>query len=356
MPVWKCEITPVDQPGLEYRGYEPNELLGMHAGSNVERRTQRMVAGRQGAGSCLGSLTNMIEVCGREVCIEGRVLRIAHLHGDTFRFIDDPASLVNGLQACGARVDLFTFAQRLSETKPKFSYPVEWENAAMLPVSTFQHWWTHQLRSYPRNRARQAEKRGVILRETPFDDSLVAGIREIYNECPIRQRRRFPHYGKDFETVRREEATFLDSSIFIGAYFEDKLIGFVKLVPDETRTQAGLMNILSMVKHKDKAPTNALIAHAVRACASRGIQHLVYSKFDYGKERDSLRDFKERNAFRRVDTPRYYVPLTALGRAALLLGLHHRMSERIPDAVASRLRALRSVWYERRYRSMVEEY
>ncbi len=102
---------------------------------------------------------------------------------------------------------------------------------------------------------------------------------------PIRQRRRFPHYGKDFESVRREEATFLDSSIFIGAYFEDKLIGFVKLVPDETCTQAGLMNIVSMVKHKDKAPQNALFAYAVRACASRGIRYLVYSKFDYGKKR-----------------------------------------------------------------------
>ncbi len=49
---------------------------------------------------------------------------------------------------------------------------------------------------------------------------------EIYNECPIRQRRRFPHYGKNLETVCCEEATFLDSSIFIGAFFEEKLIGF----------------------------------------------------------------------------------------------------------------------------------
>jgi hypothetical protein len=298
----------------------------------------------------------MIEICGREICINGRILRIAQLHGDTFRFVDDPGPVISGLRDCGARVDLFTFAQRLPEAMPRFSYPFEWDNAAVLPVTTFEHWWAHQLRSYPRNRARQAEKRGVVFRETPFDDALISGIREIYNECPIRQKRRFPHYGKDFETVYREEATFLDSSIFIGAYFEDKLIGFVKLVPDETRTQAGLMNILSMAKHKDKAPTNALIAFAVRACASRDIQYLVYSKFDYGKEQDSLRDFKENNGFRRVDTPRYYVPLTALGWAAFRLRLHHGMSEHIPAAVAGRLRALRAVWYERKYRSAVESY
>lgn len=298
----------------------------------------------------------MIEICSREICIHGRILRIAQPHGDTFRFVDDPALLANRLRECGTRVDLFTFSQKVSETAPKFSYSVEWENAAVLPVTSFEHWWNHQLRSYPRNRARQAEKKGVVLCETPFNEALVAGIREIYNECPMRQRRRFPHYGKDFETVHREEATFLDSSIFIGAYFEDKLIGFVKLVPDETGTQAGLMNILSMAKHKDKAPTNALLAYAVRACAARGIKYLVYSKFDYGKERDSLRDFKERNGFQRVDTPRYYVPLTALGRVAFRLGLHHRLGERIPEPFAAKLRAIRASWYERRYRSLIEEY
>jgi hypothetical protein len=296
----------------------------------------------------------MIEICGREICVDGRILRMAHLHGDTFRFIDDPARVVDGLRKCGARVDLFTFAQRLPESEPKFSYPIEWENAAVLHVTTYEHWWTHQMHAYARNRARQAEKKGVVLREALFDDKLVAGIREIYNESPIRQQRRFPHYGKDFDTVRREEATFLDSSIFVGAYFEDKLIGFVKLVPDENCTQAGLMNILSMVRYKDKAPTNALLAYAVRACASRGIQYLVYSKFDYGKERDSLRDFKERNGFRRVDTPRYYVPLTTMGRAALRLGLHHGLGERIPKPFAAKLRELRAAWYERKYRSVTE--
>jgi hypothetical protein len=302
-------------------------------------------------------MTKLIKICSTEICIQGRILRIAHPHGDRYRFVNDPASVIAKLKTSGMGVDLFTFGQRLPESEPRFAYPFEMDNFAALPVTSFENWWNNQIRSYPRNRARQAEKKGVVLREVPFDDALVAGIREIYNECPIRQRRRFPHFGKDFETVHREEATFLDSSIFIGAYFEDKLIGFVKLVPDETGTQAGLMNILSMVKHRDKVPTNALLAYAVRACASRGIQYLVYSKFDYGKkEQDGLRDFKDRNGFQRFDTPQYYVPLTAMGRAAFHLGLHHRISERIPEVVARKLRDLRAVWYERRYRVAMEEY
>jgi hypothetical protein len=297
----------------------------------------------------------VIRVCDRDIRVEGRILRIARPHGDRYRFLDDPAPILDGLRRCDTRVDLFTFAQRLPETQPKFPYPVEWDNFAVLPVSTFENWWTNQIGFKARNKAKQAEKRGVTLRQVPFDDALVAGIREIYNECPIRQRRRFPHYGKDVETVHREEATFINCSIFIGAFIGDKLIGFAKLVPDETGTQAGLMNIVSMVKHRDKAPQNALIAHAVQTCADRGIQYLVYSKFDYGqRQRDSLRDFKERNGFKRVDTPRYCVPLTRIGRAAYRLGLHRSLVECIPGPIADKLRELRAAWYERKYHTVTE--
>jgi len=300
-------------------------------------------------------MAKLIDVCGREIRIEGRIVRIASPHGDRYRFLDDPASVIDGLRACGVRVDLFTFGQRLPEVQPKFSYPVEWDNLAVLHVSTFDNWWTQQLDNKTRNMVRRAERKGAVVREVPFNDVLVNGIWEVYNECVFRQKRRFPHYGKDVETVRREEATFIDSSIFIGAFFEDALIGFVKLVLDETCAQAGLMNIISMVRHRDKAPQNALMAYAVRACASRGIQYLVYSKFDYGKRRnDGLRDFKEHNGFRRVDTPRYFIPLTPMGWAAFRLGLHHSIGELIPEPVADRLRNLRAAWYERRYRSVTE--
>lgn len=301
-------------------------------------------------------MSKLTNVCNREIHIGGRMLRIAEPHGDRYRFMDDPESVIGALRESSEKVDLFTFAQRLPESQPTFPYSFEWDNYAVLPITTFENWWKNDLGFKARNKAKQAEKNGVILREVPFDDALVAGIREIYNESPIRQRRKFPHYGKDFDTVYREEATFLDSSVFIGAFFEEKLIGFVKLVPDESGTQAGLMNIISMLKHRDKVPQNALIAHAVRACAERGIGYLVYSKFDYGKkERDTLRDFKERNGFRRFNTPHYYVPLTPWGSIAFRLRLHHGLSDRLPEGIAGKLRDLRAGWYERRYRSAMGE-
>jgi hypothetical protein len=297
----------------------------------------------------------MIEILGKSIRVHGRLLRIARLDAEKFLFLDDPEPIIADLRRSKSRVDLFTFIQKVSETSPKYSYPMEWDNLAVLPVSTFDCWWNQQIGFKARNKAKQAEKRGVTMREVPFSDSLVRGIWEIYNEVPIRQGRRFPHFGKDLKTVYQDEATYLDRSAFIGAFLDDRLIGFVKLLWSADRSQVGLLNVLSLIEHRDKAPTNALVAQAVRFCAAQKIPYLVYSNFAYGKrERDSLSDFKERNAFQRFDLPRYYVPLTAIGWAGFRLGLHKRMSERVPERMIMKLREVRNSWYGRKLQSAPE--
>jgi len=296
-----------------------------------------------------------MKLCGKEIQIRGKLIRIAGLEADTYEFVEDPEATLDSLRNCGTRIDLFTFMQRLPETAPKYRYPMEWDNLAVLPVSTFDRWWTEQIGFKARNKAKQAEKKGVTFREVPFDDALVRGIWTIYNECPVRQGKPFAHYGKDIERVRREAGTFLERSIFIGAFLGDSLIGFVKLLTDETRTQAGLLHIVSMIQHRDKAPTNALVAQAVRCCAERGIPHLVYSRFSDGnKQRDSLIDFKERNGFARIDLPRYYIPLTPIGRAAFRLGLHKPFTSHIPESVLAKVREIRNAWFNRKLQAVTE--
>jgi hypothetical protein len=289
-------------------------------------------------------------VCGKELRTRGTVIRTGFIDGEGYQFLQDPAAAVEALRAHSKRIDLFTFIQRLSDIAPKYGYAMEWDNMAALRVSTFEHWMRHQVDFKVRNKVRKAEKNGIVTREVPFDDSFVEGIMAIYNESPVRQGKRFWHYGKDTEAVRRMNGTFMEQSIFIGAYFEDKLIGFVKLVTDENQSQAGLMQIVSMIRHRDKAPTNALIAQAVRSCAQRNIPHLWYANFTYGKkQRDSLADFKLHNGFQKVEIPRYYVPLTVAGRVALHLGLQHSVSERVPEWVGRRYRRIRSLWYSSRF-------
>ena len=292
--------------------------------------------------------TQLAKVDGEEIRIEGGFIRVARLHGDKYTFPNDPEALLESLRKSGIRIDLFTFLQRLPETSPKYSYPMEWDNLAVLRVSTFDEWWTHQIRSLPRNRARQAQKKGVVLREMPFDDALLRGICEIYNESPVRLGKPFPHYGMTLEKAREYAGTFLDRSIWIGAFLGDQMIGFTKLVTDPSRTQACMVHILGMAQHKDKAPTNALIAEAVRTCAKQGIPYLVYETFAYGnKLRDGLSDFKEHNGFQRVDVPRYYIPLTPFGSAAFRLGLHRqRLVDHLPGPVIAKLLGLRAAWYK----------
>lgn len=288
-------------------------------------------------------------ICGRELVVQGRLCRIAHVDAESYKFLDDPEARIKEVRRLKG-IDLFTFLQGLPDTTPKHNYPIEWDNLAVLNISTYENWWTKQIGFKARNKAKQAEKKGVVVREAKFDDDLVRGIWEIYNECPVRQERRFPHYGKTIEQVREMSATYLDSSVFIGAYDSDKLIGFIKLVIDDKGTQAGMMHIISMLKARDKAPTNALVAHAVRSCADRNVPYLSYAQFAYGtKIRSSLSDFKERNGFQRVDIPRYFVPLTKWGATAFSMGLHHKLIDRLPESLAAKLRDLRSTWYQRRF-------
>jgi hypothetical protein len=296
-----------------------------------------------------------LKINGRELVVEGRLCRVGRLDADDYKFLDDPEAAIAELQQTKTRMDLFTFLQRLPDTTANHAYPIEWDNLAVLPISTYEDWWTKRIGFKARNKAKQAEKKGVVVREVSFDDELAHGIWEIYNECPVRQERLFPHYGKSFETVREMSATYLDSSVFIGAYDSGKLIGFIKLVIDDSRTQAGMMHIISLLQARDKAPTNALVAYAVRACADRHIPHLVYSRFAYGKKAESsLSDFKERNGFQRVDIPRYYVPMTGWGKMALSMGLHHKVTERLPESLAAKLRELRSAWYQRKFQLKAE--
>lgn len=289
-----------------------------------------------------------IKILSKELIIDGRLLRVARVDAEGYQFIDDPELAMEKLRGIGRRIDLFTFIQRLSDTTPRYQYRMEWDNMAVLPLSTFDDWISQQIDFKVRNKVRKSTKAGIVARETSFDDDFVKGISAVYNESPVRQKKHFWHYNKPIDEVRRMNATYMDQSIFIGAYLGDEMIGFAKLVTDETKSQAGLMQILSMMRHRDKAATNALIAQAVRSCCERGISNLWYANFSYGrKQDDSLADFKRHNGFKKVDIPRYYVPLTAVGEMAYRLRLHRTAKEWIPEPVAAAYRWARAIWVAR---------
>ena len=117
-----------------------------------------------------------MEVCGKELRIDGRLIRIGFIDGEGYQFLKDPESALRSLRSSGARIDLFTFIPRLSETPTKLNYPMELDNIAALRVSTFDDWMTKQIDFKVRNKVRKATKNGVVVQEVPYDDAYVRGI------------------------------------------------------------------------------------------------------------------------------------------------------------------------------------
>jgi hypothetical protein len=293
-------------------------------------------------------ILDSVRIENKDIIITGKVFRIARLNEEWDEWVEDPEQVAEELKRSRSRADLFTFVQRFSETKPKYNYYMEWDNVAAIQIKDYNHWWTKQINKNTRNAVRKAEKRGVVVKTMIFNEETIRGISNIYNEVPIRQGKPFWHYGKSLELIEKEHSTYLDRSCFIGAYFEDELIGFIKLVRGEGFMD--IMNILSKVRHREKAPVNILMAKAIEYCEKENIQYLTYGPYIYGKKgRDSLTDFKEHNGFKKIDFPRYYFPLTIKGNMALRLKLHRPIADLFPKIIYKIIIDLRKMFYSLKY-------
>jgi hypothetical protein len=298
----------------------------------------------------MNPIGNIID--GKQVSMSGSWLKTARLNDEWHHDINDPVSFMEGLSKSGLQVDLFSFWQRPPNTEPQFPYYYEWDPLAILPVSTYEHWFKTQINMQVRNKVSKAEKKGVVVRKAEFDDEFIRGMVAIFNESPIRQGKKFWHYGKDFETVKREFSRYLFREELFGAYFEGELIGFIFLIDAGHIGMLG--QIISMIRHRDKAPNNALIAKAVEVCAAKKVPFLAYALWPAP---GSLRDFKRYNGFDCVQVPRYYVPLTIKGRIALKFKLHRDttnwrrfVSDQLPENVLFRLKDWRAELHTWRYK------
>jgi Acetyltransferase (GNAT) domain len=281
-----------------------------------------------------------MEVDGKRILIEGEIPRIARLEQEWYEDVEDPRTLINQLCKSEPRPDILTFWQRLPDTEPKYSYPMELDSIAALPIKSYSLWWEKQIDRKARNKIRKAQKNGVVVKPATFDDRFVRGITSIFNETPIRQGRHYLHYGKDFETIKRQFSRFLFREEIFGAYLGEELVGFIMLAYAENYAYLG--QIISKIAHRDLAPNNLLLAKAVERCAEKGVPYLVYALW----LEDSLGDFKRSNGFQKFDLPRYYVPLTGKGKLALKLGLHRGWKEAVPKPLRKPLKKLRRRWYD----------
>jgi hypothetical protein len=275
--------------------------------------------------------------------ISGRFIKTAALRDEWQEDVNDPDRVVRELRACPATIDFLRFWQRIPETEAKYKYYKEWRYVAAIPVTEYKHWLQKQISPKARNKIKKSAKFGVVIQETELNDELVRGIMDVFNQSPVRRGKRFWHYGKDFETVKREMSLDLSESIFITAYHGKELIGFIKLLFADR--YAMLTLILDKINHRDKAPMNGMIAKAVEICAQRKVPYIVYMMW----RRGGHGEFQESTGFEKIPIPEYFVPLSLKGALALRLRLHRGLKGLIPERMMVYLLALRSKWYLARY-------
>lgn len=284
----------------------------------------------------------------QDIITTGMLVKVAHIHDEAWleRDVKRPDQCVNMLKAHGVeghRVDLFTFSQKVPDANPKYAYYSEWESIAVARLDSFTAWWD-ELPQETRKNVRRAAKRGVTVIAKQFSDELVEELIELNDASPIRQGRRYPHYGKPFQVVKKDYSSFVDRSDFLCAYSEKEIIGFLKIVYRDNI--ASVLNLCTKENHYDKKPANALIAAAMERCAARGALFVTYGLFNYGNKRNTpITQFKVRNGFEEMLMPRYYVPLTRLGEMYLRMGFHRGILGLLPNGLIASALNLRSMWY-----------
>jgi len=285
-----------------------------------------------------------IRVDNRNVIVTGRFIKVAKVHDEPFlegEVVRDPELFVGQLSRWAKRPDVFQFAQKFTEPKPKFDYPMEWDNFAVAPITTYKEWLQRQAKKDVKENLRRAAREGVVVKICDYNDELVWNIKRLYDETPMRQGRPFWHYNKPFDKVKKENGTYLERSEYIGAFFEKELIGFIKMV--YVGDYAKTMQVITKDRYFYKRPANAMIAKAIEVCAENGIKYFNYGFYEYpGKKENSLTNFKSRHGLRRFNFPRYYVPLTLKGKIYLTLGLHRGLKRLIPRRILSLLLKVRS--------------
>jgi hypothetical protein len=289
-----------------------------------------------------------LSVDGKYLVVKGNWLKLAYVSNEQWleSEVENPnhcMKMLKGQRPDGIRADLFTFSQKLPATSPKYDYPLEWDSVAAVHVTSFKDWW-ERLPQETRKNVRRSQKRGVVVQAKKLDDALIQDLYILNNESAVRQGKVFTHFGKTLEQVARDQVDYLDRSDYICAYFENELVGVLKLV--YRGDVASILTFVPKTSHSDKRPANALIAKAVELCDKKKITYLTYGMYNYGNKRNTpLREFKIRNGFSEVLVPRYYIPLTAKGTIALKLKLHRGFIGLLPHSVITVLVNARAKLY-----------
>jgi hypothetical protein len=285
------------------------------------------------------TMVDAVRINNKLLIVLGRLLKIARLRNEWYEDIEEPETIIQSLKSAKPKADILTFWQRIPEIEPKYKYYMEWEDQAVLTVTSYSHWLEKQTKKKARWALRKAQKAGVIVCCADISDEFIRQIMLIYNEAPVKRGKPSRHYGKDFDTVKMELSKDLDMSEFYGAYWQGNLIGFMKILYADRFADPVLF--LSKNEYLEMGPNNILMAKLVEICEQRKIPYI-----HYGLWRNVTHSiFLSHNGFEKVMVPTYYVPLTLKGKIALRMNLQRGIRGILPNSLVEFLKYLRAKWY-----------
>jgi hypothetical protein len=280
-------------------------------------------------------LAPTVDIDDRTIIILGSWIRIASIHREDWMEgepVENPEWFIPKIKELALDADIFSFSKKLPDTGIKYPFHYDWDNVAAIPISSFEDWWHERISRKTRQEVKRAERLGVKIKVVPFGEGLIRDIVDLFNRISIKQGLPFTHHGKDYAKVQKDISPYSDRSDFIGAYYEDELIGYMKIV--FMGKIASILNIITDPIHFEKRPGNALLAEAIRVCEKKGLLYLLYGKYAYGnKVNSSLAEFKRRNGFEMIRFPRYYVPLNLKGRIIINTRLYRGLLGLLPESL-----------------------
>ncbi|MES2467153.1 MAG: hypothetical protein V4675_07625 [Verrucomicrobiota bacterium] len=273
----------------------------------------------------------------KELLVSGSFFRTARLRHEWCDFLENVPEFIQALAQRPLHADLFTFVDELHVEVARHSYHAEPISIAILPVESYAKWWDG-MGFKARNKVRKAQKSGAEVRVIELNEMLARGVEKIYNECPIRQGRKFYHYGKRSPEILTELSSFPDESIFVGVYLHEELIGFMKLFKGQAVLRT--VHIIATIQHRDLNVMDLLIAKAVELCDLHQVRSLQYGSWTDG----GIGAFRSKHGFKPVTLSRYFVPLNWRGAFMLKTMLHHPLRERLPTSLVEQYKVVRHKW------------
>src|SRR5262245_55531243 len=111
--------------------------------------------------------TRAIFLCGVNVLLRRRFIKTAQIFDEYWLERDTlpaPETVIGELRKMASKPDIFVFAQRVPDTATRHRYHHIFDNYAVLPLSTYEHWFQHQIPAATKRNIRASQKRGILTR------------------------------------------------------------------------------------------------------------------------------------------------------------------------------------------------